>query len=703
MNLFDLFAKISLDTSDYEKGIKSSQSSLKQFGNSFGAAIKTTANLTKEITNVGATAAKVFSGLVTTASGGIAALGKIGIEYNNQIEAYTTNFTTMLGDAKQAAEKVEEIKTMAAKTPFGMDELAGATQTLLAFGIENEKTTEILQQLGDISLGDKEKLQSLTLAFSQATSAGKLAGQDLLQMINAGFNPLSQLVDKTGLSVGQLKELMGGLSKSATKAMLKTEGLTDYGRKLIEQGYISAEDLAYSLDVATRKGGQFYNGMEAASKTVSGLISTLKDDATALVGEVFQPANDILKNSLLPNALEYVATLSEAYGKHGLEGLIDGAADIFGEIVLESTKQAPKLVRTSTETVKQIIGAVKERKSDIRKAALTLFSELTGAFTETVDETLPLIEEFVPDIAEGLLEYGGLMFETGGKIIMSVVNGLSSRSGELSSKLVSVVKNGLSFVDLNAEDLSDGALNISTALVTALGDNLPDFVDTGLSIIGKIGQSFTSEDGKQKIHDMVSSLVMGFCDVLDSVDADDVSGAITTSATLIDTIFDSLFSDENKERIQNSILDATEEILDGVIASLPTLWELICKWGEQGDARSKALVKEFLEDALEFGTVAFGLQEDGWLRELLEVLSDPNEAIKESMGKGTTETADATDYVKEAGKGTDNYKYSGAREAEKNEYTVNINVYGVDDPLTLAEQTAIELERMKARRNEAGG
>lgn len=568
MNLFDLFAKISLDTKDYEKGIQKSKSALKTFSAAFGTAIKTTANLTKEITSVGNTAANVFAGLVTTASGGIVALGKVGIDYNAQIESYVTNFTTMLGDAEKAAMKVDEIKTMAAKTPFGLSDLASATQTLLAFGIESDKTTGIMKQLGDISLGNAERFQSLTLAFSQATSAGKLAGQDLLQMINAGFNPLSQLVDETGLSVGQLKEIMSGLSGEAKEAMRKTAGLTEYGRKLISQGYISAEDLAYALDLATRKGGQFFGGMESASKTVSGLISTLQDDATALVGQVFEPASDKLKNDLLPNALEYVATLSEAYGEKGLSGLIDGASDIFAEIVVEATAQAPKLVKTATGTVKQIISAVKKRKKEIREAGVTLFKEITGAFEETVDETLPLIEEFVPDIAEGFLEYGGLMFETGGNIIMSVARGLSANAPELSGTLVSVVQNGLDFVDDNAEEFATAGFNIITALATGVGENLPNFASTGVSILSKLGESFTSEDGKKKLKDGADSLINGLLGALEVViTKDKVSGIITTVATFIGALWDGFTSKEGTEALKNS----AEALLDGLLESFEIL------------------------------------------------------------------------------------------------------------------------------------
>ena len=688
MNLFDLFAKISLDTKDYEKGVQKSKSALKTFSAAFGTAIKTTANLTKEITSVGNTAANVFAGLVTTASGGIVALGKVGLDYNAQIESYVTNFTTMLGDAEKAAMKVDEIKTMAAKTPFGLSDLASATQTLLAFGIESNKTTEIMQQLGDISLGNAERFQSLTLAFSQATSAGKLAGQDLLQMINAGFNPLSQLVDETGLSVGQLKELMSGLSGEAAEAMRKTAGITEYGRKLISQGYISADDLAYALDLATRKGGQFFGGMESASKTVSGLISTLQDDATALVGQVFEPASDKLKNDLLPNALEYVATLSEAYGEKGLSGLIDGASDIFAEIVVEATEQSPKLVKTATGTVKQIISAVKKRKKEIREAGVTLFKEITGAFKETVDETLPLIEEFVPDIADGFLEYGGLMFETGGNIIMSVARGLSANAPELSGTLVSVVQSGLDFVDDNAEEFATAGFNIITALATGVGENLPNFASTGVSILKKLGESFMSEDGKKKLKDGAGALVDGLLDSLEVViTAENVSGFLTAGAEFIDSFLEEVTSDENIDKVEDTAIQIAKSLADGIVDSLPSLWELINKWGTRGREFSLNFAKDFLTDAGEFVMDAIGLDGVDW---------------NDVGGDFGPTTSTETEYIEDAATRTKNYNKKLTndmiKDMESRGDTYQINVYAPsDNPLTLAETVAEKLHQMKER------
>lgn len=121
---------------------------------------------------------KAFS-MITDALVGVT---KAGIEYNAQMEAYQTNFGVLLGDQAKALEHVAELREMAAKTPFGMEDLASASQTMLSFGLGVDDTMNSLQMLGDISLGNQERFSSLSLAFAQVSAAGKLTGQDLLQI-----------------------------------------------------------------------------------------------------------------------------------------------------------------------------------------------------------------------------------------------------------------------------------------------------------------------------------------------------------------------------------------------------------------------------------------------------------------------------------------------------------------------------------------
>lgn len=125
----------------------------------------------------------MLTGLIGKIGGFFSSAISMGIDFNKNMENYTTNFTTMLGGSVDAAkEKVAELQEFAAKTPFAMDELAQGTQTLLAFGVESEYTTSVLRMLGDVALGNKEKFQSLSLVFGQVMSQGKLMGGDLLQI-----------------------------------------------------------------------------------------------------------------------------------------------------------------------------------------------------------------------------------------------------------------------------------------------------------------------------------------------------------------------------------------------------------------------------------------------------------------------------------------------------------------------------------------
>lgn len=186
---------------------------------------------------------------------------KSGVEYNATMQSYLTNFKVMLGSEEQAAAKLAEIRKMAASTPFSLDDLTDGTQTLLQFGIAADDTTGVLQRLGDISLGNADKLQTLVRAYGKMSSAQKVTLENVNMMIDAGFNPLNQICTATGESMADLY-------------------------KRISDGKVSFAELESAVASATSQGGQFYNGMLEASQTFSGRMSTLKDNVSALTGEL---------------------------------------------------------------------------------------------------------------------------------------------------------------------------------------------------------------------------------------------------------------------------------------------------------------------------------------------------------------------------------------------------------------------------------
>ena len=206
-------------------------------------------------------AGQMIADFAKQASSKLSEVVKSGVDYNATMESYLTNFKVMLGSEEAAATKLSEIRKMAASTPFSLDDLTSGTQTLLQFGIAADDTTGVLQRLGDISLGNAEKLQTLTLAYGKMSSAQKVTLENVNMMIDAGFNPLNQICDATGESMSDLY-------------------------KRISDGKVSFSELEAAVEAATSQGGQFYNGMLEASQTFSGRMSTLKDNVSALTGEL---------------------------------------------------------------------------------------------------------------------------------------------------------------------------------------------------------------------------------------------------------------------------------------------------------------------------------------------------------------------------------------------------------------------------------
>ena len=152
----------------------------------------------KVLGNVESKSKSVISGLGTVTSGvakGVAAaygvisaawsaVGLVSVKYNANIERLQTSFETMTGSAEKAAEVVERLRTMGAKTPFETTDLVRVTQLLMQYGFTADDAIEKMSMLGDIAQGNSEAMNSIALGYAQMSSAGKVNLQDIKQMIN---------------------------------------------------------------------------------------------------------------------------------------------------------------------------------------------------------------------------------------------------------------------------------------------------------------------------------------------------------------------------------------------------------------------------------------------------------------------------------------------------------------------------------------
>ena len=239
--------------------------------------------------NKGATTIeKAFQRAFLAIGAAITASAGIGINFNRQMETYQTSFEVMTGSYEKAADLVEELKTRAAATPFDLTDLADTTQLLMNYGFTTDNVISSMEMLGDIAQGDSEKLSRIALAYGQMTSAGKVTLQDVKQMIEAGFNPLQEIVETTGESMGSLYER-------------------------ISKGTISVDEITAAMKRSTSEGGKYFQSMDKQSQTLTGRWNTLKDTFAEATGTLTKGISDWLRDKGIPAASRALEWLTKNF------------------------------------------------------------------------------------------------------------------------------------------------------------------------------------------------------------------------------------------------------------------------------------------------------------------------------------------------------------------------------------------------------
>lgn len=186
-------------------------------------------------------------------TGALGLVSKSMVQVGIDMESAKTSFTTFLGSGEKAGKLLKQVSDFAVKTPFDPPQVVDGTKRLLAYGIAAEDIIPTFKMLGDLSSGNREKLNQLTLAYGQVRAATKLTGAELRQFTEAGIPLLEQLGKQSGRTAGEVKEAM-------------------------ENGaVISFEEVQKALSSMTEEGGLFFNNMEDQSKTLGGVLSNTRE------------------------------------------------------------------------------------------------------------------------------------------------------------------------------------------------------------------------------------------------------------------------------------------------------------------------------------------------------------------------------------------------------------------------------------------
>ena len=202
-------------------------------------------------------------------------------------------------------------------------------------------------------------------------------------MINQGFNPLNEISKMTGKSVAQLKEEMS-------------------------KGAISAEMVAAAFEHATSEGGQFYNAMEAQSKTFSGQLSTLKDNVLSLLGEITESFTGSLKDTALPLVNGWMTDLADAFHQGGHEGLVVAAGDVMSDALVTAAENAPGTVQAAAGLIRSFAAGVSKNKKRIYSAAVDIAATLGNALADLLPKSISIPVKKAISSVQRSFESGGL-------------------------------------------------------------------------------------------------------------------------------------------------------------------------------------------------------------------------------------------------------------------------------------------------------
>lgn len=226
------------------------------------------------------------------------------VDYQKSMEYYTTSFTVMTGSADKAGETVKKLADIGAATPFDMPQLADATSLLMNFGFSADDAVDSMMMLGDISQGNADKLNSIARAYGKMNSAQKVSLEDINMMIDAGFNPLQEISEKTGESMQSL-----------------------YDR--ISKGTMSVDEITESMKRSTSEGGKYFQSMDAQSQTLDGRLSTLSDTINSKLGEALQPILQKAADEWIPNITNAIDNMDMDSVVSVIDGILSCVSDLF--------------------------------------------------------------------------------------------------------------------------------------------------------------------------------------------------------------------------------------------------------------------------------------------------------------------------------------------------------------------------------------
>jgi tape measure domain-containing protein len=272
MAILEVVAHLRANADDMVSGFRRAQNAASSFNG--------------EVAKSSAVAQRGFGLMKVAAIGGFGAMqtaammgAKKGIQFAMANEQAIISFKTLLGTQSKAEDMFKSLQTFAASTPFEFPQLRDAASKLLTTGVAADRVIPIMTALGDSTAAmgtGAEGIQRAVYALQQMNLVGAVKGQDMMQLANAGIPAWDVLANAAKMSVSEVKKAVekGTLKDSVPLLM---SGIEKYSGAAM---------------------GRMKGMMAEQSQTLTGLMSTLKDNINIALGDMMKPATGAIKDAL---------------------------------------------------------------------------------------------------------------------------------------------------------------------------------------------------------------------------------------------------------------------------------------------------------------------------------------------------------------------------------------------------------------------
>lgn len=341
----------------------------------------------------------------------------------SQFEQTRVSLDTLLKSSDQAKKTMKELWDFAAKTPFTMQDLSMAEKQLVGFGFSADDATKTLKELGDISAGVGAPIGDLAYLMGTLQVQGRAYTRDIVQFAQRGIPIYEYLSKVTGKYGKDLKQS-------------------------IEDGEVGYPQVAKAFELMTDKGGLFFGLMEKQSHTLSGLISTLKDNFMAFVRSVFGISNegDIAKGSIMDKLKVGTQNLIEWLGKNGPKA---------GEWI--NKELLPKI----NTLANAVLDFIDRHKEDFKK----FFNDARDASKELRDALAPIAGQLLK-FGDSLLTMFGKMSPEDRKFFFEFVGAY------VLLKKTGVITIGIKVADWFSKALTAGTITVASEGMQTAADTM---------------------------------------------------------------------------------------------------------------------------------------------------------------------------------------------------------------------------------------